>query len=45
MAALYRKEILKEPVPEGGFVPLGNLVAPTRRVEENTEAVEPVLGD
>jgi 7,8-dihydro-6-hydroxymethylpterin dimethyltransferase len=45
MAALYRKEILKEPVPEGGFVPLGNLVAPPRRAEETTEAAEPVLGD
>jgi hypothetical protein len=45
MAALYRKEILKEPVPETGFVPLGNLVAPSRPLEENSEAAEPVLGD
>ncbi len=45
MAALYRKEILKESVPENGFVPLGNLVAPARRAEETKEAAEPVLGD
>src|SRR5881397_728002 len=28
MAALYRKEILKEQAPEGGFIPLSNLIAP-----------------
>jgi len=47
MAALYRKEILKEQVPEGGFIPVSELIgaAPKRVVQENTEAEEPVLGD
>jgi len=47
MAALYRKEILKEPLPEGGFVPVANLIAPApkKRVQEAPQAEEPVLGD
>src|SRR5205807_8272014 len=47
MAALYRKEILKEAAPEGGFIPISNLIAPApRRVaQEAPEAEEPVLGD
>src|SRR5581483_251286 len=47
MMALYRKEILKEPVPEGGFVPVANLIAPAPKkvVQEAPEAEEPVLGD
>jgi uncharacterized radical SAM superfamily Fe-S cluster-containing enzyme len=47
MLALYRKEILKEAPPEGGFVPLGNLIspAPKRTVEAPEQTEEPVLGD
>ena len=47
MAALYRKEILKEQAPEGGFIPLSNLIAPApkRVAQEAPEAEEPVLGD
>jgi len=45
MAALYRKEILKEQAPEGGFIPLANLIAPARKQAVQTEAEEPVLGD
>jgi uncharacterized radical SAM superfamily Fe-S cluster-containing enzyme len=47
MLALYRKEILKEPVPEGGFIPVSSLIAPApkKAVQEAPEAEEPVLGD
>jgi uncharacterized radical SAM superfamily Fe-S cluster-containing enzyme len=47
MMALYRKEILKEPVPEGGFIPVSSLIAPApkKAVQEAPEAEEPVLGD
>jgi 7,8-dihydro-6-hydroxymethylpterin dimethyltransferase len=45
MAALYRKEILKEAVPEGGFVPLGSIAVNTSVKKEKTETAEPVLGD
>jgi len=45
MAALYRKEILKEQAPEGGFIPLANLITPAPRQAVQTEAEEPVLGD
>jgi 7,8-dihydro-6-hydroxymethylpterin dimethyltransferase len=47
MMALYRKEILKEAPPEGGFVPVANLIAPAAKkaVEEAPQAEEPVLGD
>jgi uncharacterized radical SAM superfamily Fe-S cluster-containing enzyme len=47
MAALYRKEILKEQAPEGGFIPLSNLIAPAAKkaAQESVEAEEPVLGD
>src|SRR5262249_47147204 len=45
MAALYRKEILKEAVPEGGFVPLGSIAVNTAPKKENKETAEPVLGD
>ena len=45
MAALYRKEILKEQAPEGGFIPLANLIAPALKQAVQTEAEEPVLGD
>ena len=43
MAALYRKEILKEPVPEGGFVPLGSIAVNTKKAQK--EEAEPVMGD
>ncbi|MBV9073060.1 MAG: radical SAM protein [Acidobacteria bacterium] len=46
MMALYRKEILKEPVPDSGFVPVSNLIAPAPKpAQTNIEAEEPVLGD
>ena len=45
MMTLYRKEILKEQVPEGGFIPVSNLIAPApKKVIQEAEA-EPVLGD
>jgi len=45
MAALYRKEILKEAPPESGFIPVTNLIgsAPKPAVQQIEE--EPVLGD
>jgi len=45
MAAMYRKEILKEAVPEGGFVPLGSIAVNTASKIEKKETAEPVLGD
>src|SRR5579884_3621357 len=46
MMALYRKEILKEPVPEGGFIPVSSLIAPApKKTVEAPQAEEPVLGD
>ena len=40
MEALYREHILKEPKPEGGFVPLGSIApAKTEAVEEKKEEV------
>jgi len=39
MAALYREHILKEPKPEGGFVPLAS-IAPVKKEEK-----EEVFGD
>jgi len=46
MAALYRKEILKEKVPESGFVPLGSIgVTPAMKKDDKREAAEPVMGD
>ena len=47
MMALYRKEILKEQLPEGGFIPVSTLIspAPKKAVQEMTETEEPVLGD
>jgi len=47
MMALYRKEILKEQPPEGGFIPVSNLIAPAPKkvVQETAETEEPVLGD
>ena len=56
MAALYRKEVLGEKAPEGGFVPLGAIgglggitPAPKANVQSNVEVVnsieETVSGD
>jgi 7,8-dihydro-6-hydroxymethylpterin dimethyltransferase len=46
MAALYRKEILKEQVPDSGFIPVSNLIAPApKAVQADVETGEPVLGD
>ena len=46
MMALYRKEILKEQAPEGGFIPVSNLIAPApRKAVQEAETEEPVLGD
>jgi 7,8-dihydro-6-hydroxymethylpterin dimethyltransferase len=47
MMALYRKEILKEQAPEGGFIPVSNLIAPASKkvALEVAETEEPVLGD
>ncbi|HVH89100.1 MAG TPA: radical SAM protein [Terriglobales bacterium] len=47
MLALYRKEILKEPAPEGGFIPVSTLIAPASKqaMQEAPPAEEPVLGD
>jgi uncharacterized radical SAM superfamily Fe-S cluster-containing enzyme len=45
MAALYRKEILKEAVPEGGFVPLGSIAVNTAPRKSQKEEAEPVMGD
>jgi len=43
MMALYRKEILKEPVPDSGFIPVSNLIGSAPKPKVETE--EPVLGD
>jgi uncharacterized radical SAM superfamily Fe-S cluster-containing enzyme len=45
MMALYRKEILKEQVPDSGFIPVSNLIAPAPKLKVEAEAEEPVLGD
>jgi hypothetical protein len=55
MAALYRKEVLKEAAPEGGFVPLGAIgglggitpapSAPKANVEVVNQIEETVAGD
>src|SRR5579864_1544377 len=37
MMALYRKEILKEAAPEGGFIPVSSLIAPATKVKIETE--------
>jgi 7,8-dihydro-6-hydroxymethylpterin dimethyltransferase len=46
MEKLYRQHILKEPVPEGGFVPLGSItIAPAPAAPKKDEAKEEVMGD
>jgi hypothetical protein len=51
MEKLYRQHILKEPVPEGGFVPLGSItIAPAPAATQSTgtkkdETKEEVMGD
>ena len=48
MEKLYRQHILKEPVPEGGFVPLGSItIAPAapKAAPKADEKKEEVMGD
>ncbi len=46
MEKLYRQHILKEPVPEGGFVPLGSItIAPAPAAPKKDETKEEVMGD
>jgi uncharacterized radical SAM superfamily Fe-S cluster-containing enzyme len=50
MAALYRKEVLGEKAPEGGFVPLGAIgglggISPAPKVEVVSQIEETVSGD
>jgi len=47
MMALYRKEILKEPTTEGGFIPVSTLIQPALKkvAQQAPQAEEPVLGD
>jgi hypothetical protein len=46
MEKLYRQHILKEPVPEGGFVPLGSItIAPAPAAPRADEKKEEVMGD
>jgi hypothetical protein len=43
---LYRHHILKEPVPEGGFVPLGSItIAPAPAAPKKDETKEEVMAD
>ena len=43
MEALYREHILKEPKPQGGFVPLGSIAPAAPKTAE--EKKEEVFGD
>src|SRR5499427_5811954 len=45
MEALYREHILKEPKPQGGFVPLGSISPAAPKVEAVDEKKEEVFGD
>jgi len=47
MMALYRKEILKEPTTEGGFIPVSTLIQPALKkvAQQAPQAEQPVLGD
>jgi hypothetical protein len=45
MEALYREHILKEPKPQGGFIPLGAIAPAAPRAEEQQEKKEEVFGD
>jgi hypothetical protein len=45
MERLYREHILKEKMPEGGFVPLDVLLAPKAKTEDNTNKEVGTFGD
>jgi uncharacterized radical SAM superfamily Fe-S cluster-containing enzyme len=45
MEALYREHILKEPKPQGGFVPLGAIAPAAPKAETVEEKKEEVFGD
>jgi hypothetical protein len=47
MEKLYRQHILKEPVPEGGFVPLGSITIASapKAAPKADEKKEGVMGD
>jgi uncharacterized radical SAM superfamily Fe-S cluster-containing enzyme len=45
MEALYREHILKEPKPQGGFVPLGAIATAAPKAEPTEEKKEEVFGD
>jgi uncharacterized radical SAM superfamily Fe-S cluster-containing enzyme len=45
MEALYREHILKEPKPQGGFVPLGAITTVAPKAEPVEEKKEEVFGD
>jgi uncharacterized radical SAM superfamily Fe-S cluster-containing enzyme len=45
MEALYREHILKEPKPQGGFIPLGSIAPATPKAEAQREKKEEVFGD
>src|SRR5689334_13272264 len=45
MEALYREHILKEPKPQGGFVPLGAITPAAPKAEATQEKKEEVFGD
>ncbi|MBZ5493033.1 MAG: radical SAM protein [Acidobacteriia bacterium] len=45
MEALYREHILKEPKPQGGFIPLGAIAPAAPKAEATQEKKEEVFGD
>jgi uncharacterized radical SAM superfamily Fe-S cluster-containing enzyme len=45
MEALYREHILKEPKPQGGFIPLGAIAPAAPKAEAQQEKKEEVFGD
>jgi 7,8-dihydro-6-hydroxymethylpterin dimethyltransferase len=45
MAKLYREVVLKEQKPEGGFVPLDNLIATANKPKQTESEAAPTMGD
>jgi uncharacterized radical SAM superfamily Fe-S cluster-containing enzyme len=45
MEALYREHILKEPKPQGGFIPLGAIAPAAPKAEAKQDKKEEVFGD
>ena len=45
MEALYREHILKEPKPQGGFVPLASIAPANGNDKPAVEEKEEVFGD